>query len=81
MAEIVGIRRQDRCRCLGSSDDHMRIHDIGSADLGQECSDLMRLLWSEAEDVATAQKAPKLHLPKPKSSWIRRSSALGSADE
>ena len=64
MTEIVGIRRQNRCRCLGSSDDHMRIHDVGSADLAQERSDLMRLLGSEADDVAAAQKAPKLHLPR-----------------
>ena len=70
MPEIVGIRRQDRCRCLGSSDDHMRIHDVGSADLAQECSDLMALLWSEADDVAAAQKAPKVHL-------VRRAADLG----
>ena len=62
--EIVGIRRQDRCHCLGSSDDHMRIHDVGTADLTQERPDLMRLLWSETDDVAAAQKAPKLHLPR-----------------
>ena len=61
--EIVGIRRQDRCHCLGSSDDHMGIHDVGSADLAQERPDLMALLRSEADDVAATQKAPKLHLP------------------
>ena len=41
----------------------MRIHDVGSASLAQERSDLMALLWSEADDVAAAQEAPKLHLP------------------
>ena len=42
----------------------MRIHDVGSAGLAQERSDLMALLRSEADDVAAAQKAPKLHLPR-----------------
>jgi len=42
----------------------MRIHDVGSADLAQERSDLMRLIWSEADDVAAAQKALELHLPR-----------------
>ena len=69
--EIVGIRRQDRCRCFGSSDNHMRIHDVGSADPAQERPDLMALLWSEADDVAATQKAPKLYLP-------RRAADLGN---
>jgi hypothetical protein len=34
----------------------MSIHDIGSADLAQEGSDLMRLLWSEVDDVAAARR-------------------------
>ena len=63
MPEIVGIRREDGRRCPASSDDHMRIHDVGSAGLTQERSDLMALLGSKADDVAAAQKAPKLHLP------------------
>ena len=64
LPEIVGIRSQDRRRCLGSSDDHMRIHDVGSAGLAQERSDLVCLLCSEADDVAAAQKALELHLPR-----------------
>jgi hypothetical protein len=56
--EIVGIRCQDHCRCLGSSDDHMRIHDVGGAGLAQESCDFLRLLWSEADDVAATKKAP-----------------------
>ena len=71
MPEIVGIRRQDRCRCFGSSDNHMRIHDVASADLAQERPDLMALLWSEADDVAATQKAPELYLP-------RRAADLGN---
>ena len=41
----------------------MRIHDVGRAGLAQERPDLMRLLWSVADDVAATQEAPKLHLP------------------
>lgn len=41
----------------------MRIHDVGRTGLPEEGSDLMALLWSEADDMAAAQKAPKLHLP------------------
>ena len=42
MPEIVGIRRQDRCRCLASSDDHVRIHDVASAD--RDMPSLARLI-------------------------------------
>lgn len=41
----------------------MRVHDVGSPGLAHERSDLVALLWSEAEDVTAAEEAPKLHLP------------------
>ena len=63
MPEIVGIRREDACSCLSGNDDHMCIHDVGSAGPAQKLSDLMTVLRGEADDITASQEAPKLHLP------------------